>query len=127
MALVDDEINQESGSIRAKLIDLSDQLMLELEELESCAEDYATADNEARKAKAKAFLQSEGKNKEEREARADSGWANQRLEASLAESKKEVSIEKVRSYRAIMSAFQALLYSKRAEGEAIKYGQIHNT
>lgn len=117
----------ETGSLRARLLELSDDLSAELLELEEAARDFAVADNEMRKSRAKAFLKAVGKNKEEREANADSGFAEERLECNLAEARKDVCIEKVRSLRAQLSALQALIYARRAENESIRYNQTQTT
>lgn len=117
----------ETRSLRQDLVDLSDELTEALEELRTAGKAEAQADNKMRIAKAKAFLLAQGKNKEEREARADSSWQAERLAAKLAEAEKESCLEKVRSLRAQMSALQALVYANRAEGEAVRYGQIQTT
>jgi hypothetical protein len=127
MAFFDGEALPETRSLRNDLLDLSDELTQALEDLRTAGKNEAQKDNAMRIAKAKAFLLAQGKNKEEREARADPNWQKERLEARLAESEKETCLEVVRSLRAQMSALQALVYANRAEGEATKYNQIQTT
>lgn len=127
MKIPDNSSYTQGASVVQELISLSQELTVAHEELERAAFDYAVKDNDMRKAKSKAFLRTEGKNKEEREAKADADWAEARLACSLAEADKEVCLEKVRSLRAQLSALQALLYSRKAEADAIKMGQTQTT
>src|SRR4051812_17433184 len=98
MAFYDDENHApETRSLRNEIDDLSDELTEAIGTLRESSREWARKDNDMRKAKAKAFLKAEGKNKEEREARADAGWEKERLEANLAEVEKDVCLEHVRS------------------------------
>jgi cell fate (sporulation/competence/biofilm development) regulator YlbF (YheA/YmcA/DUF963 family) len=110
-------------SLRQDILDLREELTAAIGELREAGKDWATKDNEMRKAKAKAFLQTTGKNKEEREAKADAGYEKERLAANIAEGEKVACKEHVQSLRTTMSALQALLYAERAENESIKYNQ----
>ena len=128
MAFVDDERTvPENRSIRQEMDELSDRLTEALGELRESSKDWATKDNDMRKAKAKAFLKAEGKNKEEREAKADAGWATQRLAANIAEGIHNADLETVRSLRAQLSAKQSQMYANRAENDSIRYGQTQTT
>lgn len=124
-----DDVNNapETRSLRAEINELSDDLTVAIGELREASKDWAKKDNEMRKAKAKAFIKAEGKNKEEREAKADASWEKERLAANLAEMEKDVCLEHVRSLRAQISAKQALIYASRAENESIRYGQTQTT
>jgi hypothetical protein len=120
----EDEMDSpETRSIRGDMLQLSEELTTAIGELRTKSAEWARKDNTMRKAKAKAFLQAAGKNKEEREAKADSHWATEREEANIAEGEKNACLEHVRSLRAQLSAMQALLYANRAENDSIRYGQ----
>jgi len=117
----------ETRSLAGEINELSDDLTMAIGELREASKDWADKDNAMRKAKAKAFIKAEGKNKEEREAKADAGWSEERLAANQAEVEKDVCLEHVRSLRAQLSAKQALIYANRAENESIRYGQTQKT
>lgn len=111
------------NDIHDEILRLSDELTEAIEELVRSGRDFAVKDNEMRKAKAKAFLQSFGKNAQEREANADSKYADERLEATIAEHYNTACLEKVRGIRAQLSALQTLAAARRAEAESIGFGQ----
>jgi uncharacterized NAD(P)/FAD-binding protein YdhS len=117
----------ESTNLRQGIITMSTALTKAIGELREASIDWAKKDNEMRKAKAKAFLQATGKNKEEREAKADAYWEKERLAANIAEGEKNTAAEHVRSLRAQMSAYQSLVYANRAESESITYKQTQTT
>lgn len=95
-----------------------------IQELREAGKQWATKDNTYRKAKASSFLRVQGKNKEEREAKADPFFEGERLEATLAEAEKEACLEHVRSLRTQMGAIQTLVAARRHEAEAFGYGQL---
>lgn len=111
------------NEVHDEILRLSDALTEAIEELENSGRDYAIKDNEMRRAKAKAFLQSFGKNAQEREANADSKYSDERLAATLAEHYNTACLEKVRGIRAQLSALQTLAAARRIEYESIQYGQ----
>lgn len=123
----DMEDSPETTSLRQTIEDMSTNLDIAIGELRTKSREWATKDNEMRKAKAKAFLGVKGSNKEEREAKADASWEKERLAANLAEVEKDTAMERVRSLRTQISAYQALIYANRAENEGIRYGQIQTT
>ena len=123
----DGEMMPETKSLKDEIVRLSDELTEAISDLRMHSRDWAKKDNEMRKARAKAFLQATGKNKEEREARADASYEKERLAANLAEAEKNVAQEHVRSLRAQISALQSLVYANRAESESIRYGQTQTT
>jgi uncharacterized NAD(P)/FAD-binding protein YdhS len=79
----------ESTNLRQGIITMSTALTKAIGELREASIDWAKKDNEMRKAKAKAFLQATGKNKEEREAKADAYWEKERLAANIAEGREK--------------------------------------
>jgi hypothetical protein len=98
-----------------------------ISELGTSGRVWAEKENEHRKARAKAFIHSAGKNRETREAVADPFFEKERLEAFLAEVEKDTCLEKVRSLRTQMSALQTIIAARRSEMEATAYNQIgHN-
>lgn len=119
----EDTVSHEAGSLRQKIEDMSDALTAAVGDLRTASVDWAKKDNAMRIARAKAYLQTTGKNKEEREAKADAAFEKERLAANLAEGEKNVCAEQVRSLRAQISALQSLIYASRAENESIRYGQ----
>lgn len=123
----DEDASPEVRSLRQDILELSDALTEAIGELRETSKDWATKDNAMRKAKAKAFLQANGKNKEEREAKADAFYEKERLAANIAEGEKNACLEHVRSLRAQISALQSLIYASRAENESIRYGQTQLT
>lgn len=113
--------------IRAKILELSDELPIAINDLRQSSKDWATKDNDMRKAKAKGFLLATGKNKEEREARADAAFEKERLAANIAEGEKRACEEYLRNLRATISALQSMLYASRSENDSIRYGQSQLT
>lgn len=111
-----------AGNILEELLTKSQELMVANDSLRQYAEDDANAQNELGKAKAKAFLLATGKNKEERESKADAGFAEERHKALLAKGRKEAQLERVRSLRQILSAFQTYVNSEKAVADMLNYG-----
>jgi hypothetical protein len=101
----------------------SQELMEACDELARDGRDNAEKKDTLAREKAKAFLLSQGKNKEERESKADAYYADARKDAYLAEAAKEAQLEKVRSLRQVLSALQTIANSSKAEADAIHYGQ----
>jgi hypothetical protein len=116
----------EATSLKSQMMNLSEALTEAIGRLRESARDFAKKDNAMRIAKAKAFLKTEGKNKEEREAKADAGWQAEREAAGLAEADKNTDTEEVRSLRAQLSALQSLMYANRSENDSIRYGQTQH-
>lgn len=92
-------------------------------ELKTLSLNFATAEENAHRAKAKAFAQAEGKNKESREANADKAWEEPRKTMLEAKAEKEAQLELVRSLRQILSALQTYVNTQKAEADAINFGQ----
>lgn len=95
--------------------------------LYTAGKDWAEKDDKHRRAKAIAFVEVIGaKNKEEREAKADSRFAAERLESNIALSFKEATHAEVMARRTQMSALQTIIAARRSELEATSYGQTGN-
>lgn len=103
---------------------LSDALTVANEELRAAGADYAQKRNAYHAAKAKAFLQAFGKNAQEREANAFAGFQAEMLAADIAEAYSTACLERVRSLRAQLAAYQTYMAAQRAEAESVKYGQV---
>lgn len=112
------------GTILEELLTKSTELMDANDLLREYAEEDANAQNALGMAKAKAFLLASGKNKEERESMADAHFAEERHLALLAKGKKESQLERVRSLRQILSAFQTYVNSEKAVADMLTFG--HN-
>lgn len=102
---------------------MMEDLDAELQGFEALGDDSAQKKNEMHKAKAKAFLRSEGKNAVERESQADYMWADERLASDLASNRREASLEKIRSLRQQLSVLQSIMSVRKSEADAIHYGQ----
>lgn len=86
---------------------------------------WAEKNHRYRIAKSAAILQiREGKNKDEREAKAGPLYEKEKFESELAEAMKEAAVEAVRGRRTQLSALQTLMASRRSELEANSYGQL---
>lgn len=113
----------EYSNILEEIVIRSRELMAACDQLASDGRENAEKKDVLGRAKARAFLQAQGKNKEEREAKADAHYANERLDSYLAESAKEAQLERVRSLRQVVSALQTVANSTKSELDALHYGQ----
>lgn len=120
-------VSTEFTSIREQILDMNQALTEAIGELREACKAWAQKDNKMRIARAKAYLNTTGKNKEEREAKADAAFQKERLEANEAEGDKLVAQQLVQSLRTQISALQSLVYAGRAENESIRYNQTQNT
>lgn len=94
-------------------------------DLYTAGQTWAEKNHDYRKAKSKAILQiREGKNRDERDAKAGPLYEKEKFEAELAEAMKEATLEEVRGRRTQLSALQTLMASRRSELEASSYGQL---
>ena len=115
------------NSILEEIYHRSHELMQACQELADDGRDAAHKRDALGRARAKAFLMAEGKNKEEREAKADAHYADERLDSFIADANKEACHEKVRSLRQTLSALQTIANSTKAEVDAFHYGQDGQT
>jgi Lon protease-like protein len=118
-------------SRRSDLPDFDDIDQLK-EELAQACEDYrqsgisyAHKKHAYHKAKAKAYLQSPGKNTDERSAKAFAFYEAEMLEADIAEAERDAAQELVRSLRQMLSAVQTKVAASKAVANAIHYGQFN--
>lgn len=100
-----------------ELVRLSRELLTAVDELKRDAQDAARKGNDYRRAKALAFLDIQTGTVPEKQAKVDKACTDKRLEAHLAEAIKEASVERVRSLRTVISAYQSFCSGYRAEAE----------
>lgn len=97
-------------------------MTLACDELESWAVKYANAHRDFKREWATAYLSAEGKTVDERKSRADIQVDEFRFENYLTEGMMQASLERVRSLRGILSAFQTIANKQRAEAEFARTG-----
>lgn len=88
-----------------------------VEALRQSAEALAIAEQEYRKAKAKAWLVAAGDLAREREANVDSRTADLRMARDLAEGTRQAALEALRSRRSQLDAVRSILSATRADIE----------
>ena len=111
----------------SEFLTISTDLETAVEDLYEAGHAWAEAENDHRKARARAYVHATGKNREERESKADPFFEAERLAAFYAEARKEACLERVRSLRTRMSALQTIIAARRAEQESTAYNQVgHN-
>lgn len=103
-----------------ELIRLSKEQEQAVNSLFLAVREYAHAENIYRKAKAVAYLASEG-TVQNRQASVDMSCESERLAAHIAEGIKEATHEKVRGIRAQLSAYQTFINGMKAETELATY------
>lgn len=94
---------------------LSSLLDAGLKALREASRDYASAENEYRRARASALLGAGAGTVSEREAVADLESADARLQRDTADGMRTAALEAVRSRRQQLSALQSLLAAHREE------------
>lgn len=99
-----------------ELLRLSKDLLDACNQLTVDAKTAVQKENDYRRAKAIAYLNSDG-TVQARQAQVDKVCEKERLEAHLAQAVREAGYERVRSLRTIISAYQTYLNSNRAEAE----------
>ncbi len=109
--------NQTEGQRLSEAIDAA------LRNLSASAYDCARTDHEYRKAHAEEYLQAEGKTVADREAEVYKKIGKLRLERELAEAKKLIAIESLRSHRQQMSYLQTLTNLNKAEAQLANGGR----
>lgn len=93
------------------------ELLQANDDLKTAGKAWAVKENDYRRAKAVAFLnQSEG-TIPEKNARIDKVCEAERLAAHIAEAEREACLERVRSLRAALSAYQTLARSNEVEAQ----------
>lgn len=113
-------INQnELTAAYKELLRLSNELLNACNQLTEEARTAAQKENDYRRAKAIAYLASDG-TVQARQAQVDLKCETERLEAHSAQAVKEAGMERVRSLRTIISAYQTYLNSNKAEAEFVR-------
>lgn len=106
----------------AELIRLPRSLDDALAYLRKMAQEWATAEDAYRLARAKAILNADGDTVSQREAQADIATSEERVRAHYADAMHKAAREAVRSRQAQLSAFQTVARVMEAEIELAKYG-----
>jgi hypothetical protein len=113
--------------LQGKLLNGIEALAQAINEQDRAAKERAEADHAYRQAKAKAFTEfvadGEKRTVAHLEAMVDLRCDKQMWRFRLAEANHETAIERVRSLRTEISAFQSILNCYRAEAEAIRFNQ----
>lgn len=102
------------GKLEEELERLADKLMTACDDLRAAGKNWATKENDYRRAKAIAYLNAEG-TIDARKAKVDQACDRERLEAHIAEAEREACLEHVRSLRATLSAYQTLARVNQSE------------
>lgn len=105
-----------------RMIETSRALDAAQSELEDAVREEARAENEYRKARASAYLATEGRTVAEREARVDQATDTVRYAAHLAGGMTKARLEAVRNRRTQLSTLQTIANSVRAEIELARTG-----
>lgn len=105
----------ENFELNFHLLSTAQQLTVACDELEQRAVDYANAHRDYKRERAKALLAAAGKTVSEREAEADIVVDQYRFENYLTEGLLQAALERVRSLRGILSAFQTLANKQKEE------------
>lgn len=100
--------------IESELIKLSAELLIEADKSGQAARDYKAKENDYRRAKAIAFLNSEG-TVDARKAKVDVACEDVRLKAHLAEAEYEAGKQKVYALQAAITAYQTIAKFTLAE------------
>lgn len=95
---------------------LCNELFTAVDALRQAGRAWAEKVNQYRRAKAVAYLTSEG-TVQARQAIVDRACDTERLQAHIAEAEREACLEHVRSIRAALSAYQTLARTNQAEME----------
>lgn len=117
------ELEVPSNDVYTEIFKVRDKLIEALDSLERSVSEHADAEDKLSEAWGKHLPTVEGKTKEVREAKANLLVSKERKEALRAKGFKELNLEKVRSYRQILSALQTLANSRKEEASALRYNQ----
>lgn len=110
--------------VLGELVRLSKELSEAITQLRLLGIQYAEAEREYQKTRAKAILtQAKGDTVAAREASIEHIIADSRYEMTVVKSNKETELENVRSLRQTMSALQTVANSMKSEADALNYGQ----
>lgn len=104
------------NALEEKINTAVSELLSESDDLKAKCREYAVRENEYRRAKSVAYLNAEG-TIPERAAKVDQVCEQQRLAAHIAEAEKEASVERIKSLRAALSAYQTLARVNQSEME----------
>jgi hypothetical protein len=110
-----DRDSLENFELNFHILSTARQLTEACDELELAAKKYANAHRDFKRERAKALLASAHKTVSEREAQADIVVDEERFQNYLTEGLMQASLERVRSLRGILSAFQTLANKQKEE------------
>lgn len=112
-----------ASNAHEQLLQLSAQLNEALSRLHTRVIEYANAERDYRKARARAWVETP-KTKDtvaaQREAAVDAATADERRDRDIADGLRQAELEAVRSRRAQISALQTLMNGYRAEAEFVR-------
>ncbi len=111
-----------TDALVTEMMRLSTALDEGLAALESAAGDYAIADDAYRASRASALLQATGKTVGEREAEVDLVCGDERRAQRIADGRRMVALEAVRSRRQQLSAAQSVANAVREEASLARTG-----
>lgn len=96
---------------------LVSELLKANDDLRAAGKNWAVKENDYRRAKAIAFLDLKEGTIPEKQAKVDRACENERLHAHIAEAEREACIERVKSLRAAVSAYQTLARANEVEAQ----------
>lgn len=105
------------GEQSKQIESLVSDLLAANEDLKSAGKNWAVKENDYRRAKAVAFLNLREGTIPEKHARVDQVCEQERLAAHIAEAEREACIERVKSLRAAVSAYQTLARANEVEAQ----------
>lgn len=105
------------SALNNELEQITTDLIKSCDELRAAGRKWATAENDYRRAKSVAFLQQTEGTVPTRQALVDKVCERERLAAHIAEADREACLERVRSLRSILSAYQTLARVNQTEIE----------
>ena len=110
-----DRVALETFELNGYMLDTAASLTAACDELEARALVYANAHRILKRERAKALLGSTLKTVSDREAEADIAVERERFDSELAEGMMQAELERVRSLRGILSAFQTIANRQKEE------------
>lgn len=115
-----------NNTVADSILKKTEDLAIACQELRELSGALAIAENVADNKRAEALRKVDGKNKEEREAKANDDWQEFRLNYLQAKYLREAKLEDVKSLRQILSALQTISNTHKAEADALSYGQSYD-
>ena len=105
--------NEQSKQIEGLVSDL----LAANDDLKTAGKNWAVKENDYRRAKAVAFLDLKEGTIPEKQAKVDKACEQERLAAHIAEAEREACIERVKSLRVAVSAYQTLARANEVEAQ----------